>query len=47
MGWRVATKSSNVRAIISYEPGSGFIKAMAPDIHWRPLEMRCLNQARA
>jgi len=25
MGWRVATKSSNVRAIISYEPGSGFI----------------------
>ena len=25
MGWRVATKSSNVRAIASYEPGSGFI----------------------
>jgi hypothetical protein len=25
MGWRVATKSSNVRAIVSYEPGSGFI----------------------
>jgi hypothetical protein len=25
MGWRVATKSSNVRAIISYEPGSGFV----------------------
>ena len=25
MGWRVAAKSSNVRAIISYEPGSGFI----------------------
>jgi len=25
MGWRVATKSSNVRAIVSYESGSGFI----------------------
>jgi hypothetical protein len=25
MGWRVAGKSSNVRAVISYEPGSGFI----------------------
>ena len=25
MGWRVAVKSSNVRAIVSYEPGSGFI----------------------
>jgi len=25
MGWRVATKSSDVRAIASYEPGSGFI----------------------
>jgi hypothetical protein len=25
MGWRVATKSPNVRAIVSYEPGSGFI----------------------
>jgi hypothetical protein len=25
MGWRVATKTSNVRAIASYEPGSGFI----------------------
>jgi len=25
MGWRVATKSSNVRAIVSYEAGSGFI----------------------
>jgi hypothetical protein len=25
MGWRVATKTSNVRAIVSYEPGSGFI----------------------
>src|ERR1051326_5918451 len=25
MGCRVATKSSNVRAIVSYEPGSGFI----------------------
>ena len=25
MGWRVAVKSSNVRAITSYEPGSGFI----------------------
>ncbi len=25
MGWRVATKSANVRAIVSYEPGSGFI----------------------
>lgn len=25
MGWRVATKSSNVRAIVSYEPGSGFL----------------------
>ncbi len=25
MGWRVAAKSSNVRAIVSYEPGSGFI----------------------
>jgi hypothetical protein len=24
MGWRVATKSANVRAIVSYEPGSGF-----------------------
>lgn len=24
MGWRVAAKSSNVRAIVSYEPGSGF-----------------------
>lgn len=25
MGWRVGAKSSNVRAIVSYEPGSGFI----------------------
>jgi len=25
MGWRVAVKSPNVRAIVSYEPGSGFI----------------------
>jgi hypothetical protein len=25
MGWRVAAKSSNVRAIVSYEPGSGFV----------------------
>ncbi len=25
MGWRVAARSSNVRAIVSYEPGSGFI----------------------
>lgn len=25
MGWRVATRSSNVRAIASFEPGSGFI----------------------
>jgi hypothetical protein len=25
MGWRVAAKSSNLRAIVSYEPGSGFI----------------------
>jgi hypothetical protein len=25
MGWRVAVKSSDVRAIVSYEPGSGFI----------------------
>lgn len=25
MGWRVAAKSSNVHAIVSYEPGSGFI----------------------
>lgn len=25
MGWRVAAKSSNVRAVVSYEPGSGFI----------------------
>ena len=25
MGWRGAAKSSNVRAIVSYEPGSGFI----------------------
>jgi hypothetical protein len=25
MGWRVAAKSLNVRAIVSYEPGSGFI----------------------
>jgi hypothetical protein len=25
MGWRAATKSSNIRAIVSYEPGSGFI----------------------
>jgi hypothetical protein len=25
MGWRVATRSPNVRAIVSYEPGSGFI----------------------
>jgi hypothetical protein len=25
MGWRVATKSPNVRAIASYEPGSGFM----------------------
>jgi hypothetical protein len=25
MGWRVAVKSSNLRAIVSYEPGSGFI----------------------
>ena len=25
MGWHVASKSSNVRAIVSYEPGSGFI----------------------
>jgi hypothetical protein len=24
-GWRVAARSSNVRAIVSYEPGSGFI----------------------
>src|SRR5256885_1108353 len=27
MGWRVAAKSSNVRAIVSYEPGSSFIFA--------------------
>lgn len=25
MGWRVATRSANVRAIVSYEPGSGFL----------------------
>ncbi len=25
MGWRVATRTSNVRAIVSYEPGSGFL----------------------
>ena len=25
MGWRVAVKSSNVRAIVSYEPGSNFV----------------------
>jgi hypothetical protein len=25
MGWRVVARSSNVRAIVSYEPGSGFI----------------------
>jgi hypothetical protein len=25
MGWRVAVKSSHVRAIVSYEPGSGFV----------------------
>ena len=25
MGWRVASRSPNVRAIVSYEPGSGFI----------------------
>jgi len=25
MGWRVAAKSTNVRAVVSYEPGSGFI----------------------
>jgi hypothetical protein len=25
MGWRAAVKSSNIRAIVSYEPGSGFI----------------------
>ena len=25
MGWRVSAKTSNVRAIVSYEPGSGFI----------------------
>ncbi len=25
MGWHLATKNSNVRAIVSYEPGSGFI----------------------
>jgi len=25
MGWRVAIRSSNVRAIVSYEPGSGFL----------------------
>jgi hypothetical protein len=25
MGWRVATKTSKVRAIVSYEPGSGFV----------------------
>jgi hypothetical protein len=25
MGWRVAARSANVRAIVSYEPGSGFI----------------------
>ena len=25
MGWRAALRSSNIRAIVSYEPGSGFI----------------------
>jgi len=25
MGWRVAARTSNVRAIVSYEPGSGFL----------------------
>lgn len=25
MGWRVATRSPNVRAIVAYEPGSGFL----------------------
>lgn len=25
MGWRVATRSTNVRAIVSYELGSGFL----------------------
>ncbi len=25
MGWRAAVRSSNIRAIVSYEPGSGFI----------------------
>ena len=25
MGWRVASRTRNVRAIVSYEPGSGFI----------------------
>ena len=25
MGWRAATKSSNIRAIVSYEPGSNFV----------------------
>jgi hypothetical protein len=25
MGWRTAIKSTNVRAVVSYEPGSGFI----------------------
>ena len=25
MGWRTAIKSQNVRAIVSYEPGSNFI----------------------
>jgi hypothetical protein len=25
MGWRTAIKSQNVRAIVSYEPGSGFV----------------------
>jgi hypothetical protein len=25
MGWRTAMKSNNVRAIVSYEPGSGFV----------------------
>jgi hypothetical protein len=24
-GWRTAIKSQNVRAIVSYEPGSGFV----------------------
>ena len=25
MGWRTAISSQNVRAIVSYEPGSGFV----------------------